>query len=149
MSRCLIEQGLAWRWTPRVVADHIRDSETAVVVARADAEMVGFAIMGFRFLRREGHLLLLAVDAPLRRRGVGLALWRWLETVARRGGIARVELEVRNANSGARAFYHAVGFRDVARLGGYYEGREDALRMRLTWLHEGRPPGPVRGGPNG
>jgi ribosomal-protein-alanine N-acetyltransferase len=129
MSRRLVEKGLPWRWTPRVIAGHIRDSETAVVVARADDGMVGFAIMGFRFLRREAHLLLLAVDPPARRKRVGLALWRWLETIARRGGIARVKLEVRKENSGARAFYHALEFRAVARLAGYYEGREDAVRM--------------------
>jgi ribosomal-protein-alanine N-acetyltransferase len=129
MSRNLIERGLTWRWTPQAVAPQIRDSETAVVVAWADDRMLGFAIMGFRFLRSEAHILLLAVDPAARRSGVGLALWRWLETIARRGGIARVELEVRAENSGGRAFYHALGFREVARLRGYYESREDALRM--------------------
>ncbi len=91
--------------------------------------MLGFAIMGFRFLHGEAHLLLLAVDPAARRRGVGLALWRWLETLARRGGISRVELEVRAANAGGRAFYRALGFREVARLRGYYENREDALQL--------------------
>ena len=129
MSRSLIERGLTWRWTPQAVAPHIRDSETAAVVAWADDRMLGFAIMGFRFLHSEAHMLLLAVDPAARRSGVGLALWRWLETIARRGGIARVELEVRAENSGGRAFYHALGFREVARLRGYYESREDALRM--------------------
>ncbi len=129
MSRSLIERGLTWRWTPQAVAAHIRDSETAVVVAWADDRMLGFAIMGFRFLRSEAHLLLLAVDPAVRRSGVGRALWRWLETIARRGGIARVELEVRAENPGGRAFYHALGFREVARLRDYYESREDALRM--------------------
>jgi ribosomal-protein-alanine N-acetyltransferase len=85
--------------------------------------------MRFRFPRREAHLLLMAVDPAARRGRVGLALWRWLETIARRGGIARVELEVRAENSGGHAFYQALGFREVARLRGYYESREDALRM--------------------
>jgi ribosomal-protein-alanine N-acetyltransferase len=74
-------------------------------------------------------MLLLAVDPAERRSGVGLALWRWLETIARRGRIARVELEVRAKNSVGLAFYHALGFREVTRLRGYYESREDALRM--------------------
>jgi len=129
MSRTLIERGLTWRWTPQAVVPHIRDSETEVVVAWADDRMLGFAIMGFRFLRSDAHMLLLAVDPAARRSGVGLALWRWLEAIARRGGIARVELEVRAQNSGGRAFYHALGFREVARLRNYYESREDALRM--------------------
>lgn len=129
MSRNLIERGLTWRWTARTVASHIRDSETAVVVAETDDRMLGFAIMSFRFLRSEAHLLLMAVDPAARRTRVGLALWRWLETIARRGGIARVELEVRAENSSGHAFYHSLGFREVARLRGYYERREDALRM--------------------
>ena len=138
MSRCLIEGGLTWRWTPQAVALHIRHSETAVVVAWEDDRMLGFAIMRFRFVRGEAHLLLMAVDSASRRRGVGLALWRWLETIARRGAIASVELEVRSQNSGGRAFYRVLGFREVARLRGYYESREDALRM-VAALRPRRP----------
>ncbi len=67
MSRSLIERGLTWRWTPQAVAPHIRDSETAVVVTWADDRMLGFAIMGFRFLRSEAYLRLLAVDLAARR----------------------------------------------------------------------------------
>ncbi len=40
-----------------------------------------------------------------------------------------MELEVRAENSGGRAFYHALGFREVVRLRDYYESREDALRI--------------------
>ena len=133
MSRRLIERGLAWRWTPRAVAARISDSETAAVVARNHRGMVGFAIMSFRFSRREAHLLLMAVDPRLRRTGVGKALWGWLEILARRGGVDRVQLEVRAENLGANAFYRSLGFRKVARLPGYYQAskraREDALRM--------------------
>lgn len=139
MSRSLIERGLTWRWTPQAVAPHIRDSETAAVVAWADDRMLGFAIMGFRFLHSEAHMLLLAVDPAARRSGVGLALWRWLETIARRGGIARIELEVRAENSGGRAFYRTLGFREVARLRNYYENREDALRMVADLRPRRRP----------
>lgn len=133
MSRRLIEHGLEWRWTPRAVASRIRDAETAVVVARAGDRIVGFAVMGFQFSGREAHLLLLAVDPAWRRAGVGRALWRWLEVLARRGGIATVQLEVRATSSGSRAFYRALGFREGARLRGYYQSREDALRMAATF----------------
>ena len=129
MSRRLIERGLAWQWTPQAVAARIPDSETAAVVARTDRRMVGFAIMSFRFSRREAHLLLMAVDPGLRRSGVGKALWSWLETLARRGGVDRVQLEVRADNLGASAFYGSLGFREIACLPGYYQAREDALCM--------------------
>ncbi len=99
------------------------------MVARTDRRMVGFAIMSFRFSRREANLLLMAVDPGLRRSGVGKALWGWLETLARRGGVDRVQLEVRADNLGASAFYWSLGFREVARLPGYYQARQDALCM--------------------
>ena len=38
-------------------------------------------------------------------------------------------LEVRRSNDDARAFYRAMGYREVARLSRYYQGREDAVRM--------------------
>lgn len=129
MSRSLIERGLPWRYTPTAVAAQIRDPETAVALACSGDRLLGFAIMDFRFLQREAHLVLMAVDRSVQRHGVGVALWRWLETIARRGGIARVELEVRAENPGGRAFYRALGFREIARLRGYYACREDALRL--------------------
>jgi ribosomal-protein-alanine N-acetyltransferase len=129
MSRRFIEQGLAWRWTPRSVAARIRDSDSIVLVARTSETLVGFAIMGFAFERSESHLLLLAVDPGQRRRGIGGALVHWLEKVARVGGIARIQLEVRAGNREACAFYRRLGFHEQARLRGYYERREDALRM--------------------
>jgi ribosomal-protein-alanine acetyltransferase len=129
MSRRLIERGLAWRWTRPAVAARISDSETAAVVARTDWRMLGFAIMSFHFSHRESHLLLMAVDPGRQRNGVGKALWSWLETLARRGGVERVQLEVRADNSCARAFYRSLGFREAARLRAYYESREDALSM--------------------
>ena len=129
MSRRLIERGLDWRWTPQAVAACLSDSETAAVVARTGGRRVGFAIMSFRFSCREAHLLLMAVDPGLQRTGVGNALWGWLETLARRGGIERVQLEVRADNLGASAFYGSLGFREVARLPGYYQSREDAFCM--------------------
>jgi ribosomal-protein-alanine N-acetyltransferase len=147
MSRRLIERGLAWRWTPPAVAARIADSETASVVARTDRRMLGFAIMSFCFSRREAHLLLMAVDSGLRRRGVGKALWGWLETLARRGGVDRVQLEVRADNLGAGAFYGSLGFREVARLPGYYQSQEDALSMVAELSRTASPSVSGRTGP--
>jgi ribosomal-protein-alanine acetyltransferase len=129
LSRRVIERGLTWRWTPEAVAALLLDSETAAVVARSDGRSVGFAIMSFRFSSHESHLVLMAVEPELRRAGVGTAMWDWLSTLARRGDVERVALEVRAENLGANAFYGSLGFREVARLPGYYQSREDALRM--------------------
>ncbi len=129
ISRRWIEHGLTWRFRPDSIAGRIRDSETAVVVARAAEHVVGFAVMEFHFDAQRAHLVLLAVEPAFRRRGVGVALFRWLEKIACLGGIARVQLELRADNEGARAFYERLGFRATELRQGYYDGRLDAIKM--------------------
>ena len=114
---------------PDPIAGRIRDSETAVVVARAAKHVVGFAVMEFHFDARRAHLVLLAVEPAYRRRGVGVALFRWLEKIACLGGITRIQLELRADNEGARTFYERLGFRATELRRGYYDGRLDALGM--------------------
>ncbi len=132
MSRTLVERGLAWRWTPYSISSKIRDPESEVVVARKHGKIVAFAVMQFRFAQREAHLLLFAVVPSQRRRGLGRALLAWLEKIARLGGISLIRLELRANNDGARSFYRAVGYEDAGLLPGYYQRREDAVRMVLN-----------------
>ena len=88
--------------------------------------------MQFRFAEREAHLLLFAVVHSQRRRGLGRALLAWLEKIARLGGISLIRLELRANNDGARSFYRTLGYEDAGRLRGYYQSREDAVRMVLN-----------------
>jgi ribosomal-protein-alanine N-acetyltransferase len=132
MSRELIEAGLPWSWTPERVAASVRSRQSIVVVARAspvraDGGIAGFGIM--RYGDDDAHLDLLGVDPGHRREGLGRRIVAWLEKVALVAGITAVFLEVREQNHGARAFYERLGYRDVARLAGYYQGRESAIRM--------------------
>ncbi len=129
MSMRWIEHGLIWRYRPDSIAGQIRDAETIVVVARAAGSVAGFAVMEFHFHARRAHLVLLAVEPAYRRRGVGVALFRWLEKVACLGGIARIRLELRADNEEARAFYEHLGFRATELRRGYYDGRQDAISM--------------------
>jgi [ribosomal protein S18]-alanine N-acetyltransferase len=127
LSRDAIEYGLAWRWTARRVARSVRDSETNVVVAREGGRFMGFAIM--KYQEEEAHLLLLAVQAAQRRRGVASALLDWLESTVRAAGMTTIRLETRAGNAAALSFYERHGFREVGRQAGYYDGVEDALGM--------------------
>lgn len=129
MSRDWIEAGLAWRWRPRALLERVHDPDTSVIVARRGATLLGFAVMSFDWRCARAHLVLLAVDPAHRRLGVASSLLSWLEVVARRGGIDRVALEVRAGSAGARAFYQRRGYREAGRVAGYYQGREDAVRM--------------------
>lgn len=129
MSRDLIEHGLPWRWRPEPVLRLVRDPDSSVIVARYGDRICGFAIMSFDWKRAQSHLVLLAVEPAARLHGLGRALLRWLEVVARRGGIAQVGLEVRSSSAGARTFYRHLGYAETGRVTGYYQGREDAVKM--------------------
>ena len=127
MSRDLIEKGLRWSWTPRRVAASVRSPTAIVVVARAADRVAGFGIM--RYGDDEAHLDLLGVDHDYRREGLGRRLVEWLEKPALVGGISAVFLEVRGANHGAQTFYERLGYRKLAHIAHYYQGRESAMRM--------------------
>jgi [ribosomal protein S18]-alanine N-acetyltransferase len=133
LSRRRIESGLGWRWTPSAIRQRIRSTTTEVVVARDGDRVVGFALMQLDDL--DAHLLLLGVDDEYERRGIGGRLFRFLESEALTAGIRYVHLEVRAQNREARAFYKAQGFREAGLVPGYYQGREDAIRMvaQLTY----------------
>jgi len=138
MSRDLIEDGLQWAWTSRRVAGSVRRRDALVVVARADAALVGFAIM--RYGDDDAHLDLLAVLPDHRRHGLGRRLVEWLEKPALVAGIRAIFLEVRESNAGARAFYTRLGYRQRDRLTGYYQDLESAIRMGRDL---GAPPAPL------
>ena len=127
MSRQLIEHGLSWTWRSKRVQSMIRNPECAVIVAKTRVELAGFAIMEFH--QSHAHLNLLAVADNKRREGIATVLLGWLEESAKVAAIDRIELEVRRNNDGARAFYKVHDYEEVAMVPGYYEGREDGIKM--------------------
>lgn len=134
MSRDLIEAGLAWAWRPERVAASVRHPDANVVVALDEGDVAGFGIM--RYGHDEAHLDLCGVAPAYRRLGLGRRLVAWLEAPAVVGGIAAVALEVRAGNIGAQRFYERIGYREIARAEGYYQGRETAVRMRHVLAHQ-------------
>ena len=133
MSRDTIERDLPWRWRPGAIRREIRDPDALVILVQGEAEagraIDAFAAMRFDFEALRAHLLLLAVAPERRRCGLATALLGWLETVARRGGIAEIDLEVRIRAKAARACYEHLGYGAGRRIRGYYQGREDAIVM--------------------
>ncbi len=127
LSRDLIEYGLQWRWTPMRVAASIRAADVNVLVACVHDRVAGFAIM--RYGDDDAHLDLLGVTPDYRRLGVAGELLAWLHECAVVAGTFNVTLEVRAGNKAARCFYERMGYRTLARLPGYYQGIEAALRM--------------------
>jgi ribosomal protein S18 acetylase RimI-like enzyme len=127
MSRELIENGLRPSWPAARIVWHIRHRESVVLKAAAGQVIAGFAIM--QFGDETAHLNLLAVCARHRRRGIARQLISWLEETALTAGTFKIGLELRATNLEARAFYGSLGYREIGRVLGYYEGVEDAIRM--------------------
>ena len=127
LSRDCIEQGLVWSWTPERVLVSIREPDTNVLVARDGERLAGFGIMSYG--RTDAHLQLFAVHPEQRRQGLGRRLLEWLEKPAVIGGLSVIWLEVRAGNTGAILFYERLGYRRLAELPRYYQGRETAVRM--------------------
>lgn len=127
MSHELIESGLRPAWGAIRIGWYVRHPESVVLTARSDRAITGFAIM--RFADEVAHLNLLAVDPAHRRRGIARRLVTWLEETALTAGTFHIGLELRAQNEGARAFYRALGYRELGRVPGYYQGVEAAIRM--------------------
>lgn len=132
LSRDLIEAGLAWSWTTDRVTKSIAHPETVVLTASHHGNLIGFAIMEFGMT--SAHLSLLAVSEPCQRQGIGRRLFEWLRKSALTAGIGEIKVEMRANNAAARKFYGRLGFLEIGLVAGYYQRREDALRMKVNLL---------------
>ncbi|MFK3889299.1 ribosomal protein S18-alanine N-acetyltransferase [Sphingomonas sp. NPDC079357] len=90
-----------------------------LTLARVDDVVVGFALV--RAIMDEAELLLIAVDPPARRSGVGAALLRGVIAECEGRGVAKLHLEVR-ANNPAVTLYSAHGFLPAGVRRNYYRG---------------------------
>ena len=127
LSRQAIEHDLPWAWTPPRLREAIHDPATNVVVATIAGAVIGFGAMEYD--EDEAHLLLFAVDAPDRRKGLGSALLAWLEKVALESGLLRIRVEARADNVAALAFYRKHGYVQHEEALGMYYGVEDGVRL--------------------
>ena len=112
------------------------------------ARLTGTQMQGYLICARYDqawHLMNIAVDPVLRRRGVARAL---IDAMIERAGVdANFTLEVRVSNAGAIALYESYGFRSVGTRRRYYaDTGEDALIMwraiGTPWEEPSAPPTP-------
>ena len=127
MSRDYIEWGLPWSWRAARVRSAILDRSTNVAVVPGGDEIIGFGIM--QVAGDTAHLALFAIRPTHRHRGLGRVLMAWLEKPVAVAGVQRIRLEARADNLNALAFYRRLGFTELARVPGYYQGAIDAVRL--------------------
>ena len=100
------------------------------LVALTDQQVVGYLVCSRYDV--VWHVMNVAVDPELRRRGIATALLRRLFDQADRPG-EQYTLEVRLSNDPAIALYEQFGFESAGvRPGYYHDNKEDALIMWRT-----------------
>lgn len=98
------------------------------VVADSQWGIVGYA--GLMEADGDAHVMNLAVRSDARGLGLGTALLGELAAEARRRGLARMTLEVREGNAAALGLYASAGFEPAGVRPGYYsDSGEDAVIM--------------------
>ena len=139
MARDEIEIGFGWSYRVDRIKALMSEHETVVLVARSTqtqspspySDIAGFGVMKYGV--KDAHLLLLAAAPMYRRQGIAGRLLAWLEKTARYAGIQSVNLEVRENNASAVAFYHTFGYTKQKLIANYYHSpdgsSEHAWRM--------------------
>ncbi len=124
-------------WTRRQVTSAMQLANTHATLLAPDgsapadpADAAGFAIV--RAAPGEEEILLIAVDPPMRRKGLGGALIAALAANARQRGAERLFLEMRE-NNPARTLYEAQGFTPIGRRKNYYSLGDGARMDAITF----------------
>lgn len=114
-----LERPFTWAWAARVEAFEGERAWAGYIVTWLVAD--------------ELHVLNVATDPSLRRRGVGRALLDQALVFARQRHVRLVLLEVRRGNLPAVRLYRSLGFFVMSLRRGYYANSgEDALEMALV-----------------
>ncbi|MBM5804746.1 MAG: ribosomal-protein-alanine N-acetyltransferase [Candidatus Verstraetearchaeota archaeon] len=98
------------------------------IVAVSEGKVIGYAVGIVRY-ESLGHVVSIAVDESMRRKGVGERLMK--ETIERlcSKGTKRVRIEVRQSNIPAIVLYTKLGFTVEGKIKRYYADGESALLM--------------------
>lgn len=121
-------------WSCGQFESELKNPVSVALVARAPYEggetLAGYII--YWTVHGEAHILNIAVNPLLRRKGVATFLLREAFARMRRNLVFEVFLEVRKSNAAARDLYRRFGFREAFERRNYY-GDEDAIVMTLVF----------------
>lgn len=118
-------------WSEKSILDTLKQSQAFIVVAEQGNAIVGYCIV--YFVLDEAEIARVAVDASLRKQGVGQELLRKTCHICKEKGIERLLLDVREGNENARRFYQAFGFEvDGLRKNFYDNPKEHAVLMSMS-----------------
>lgn len=119
-------------WSENSVASELTNALSLWLVAEEDGRVAGY--IGSQTVCEESDMMNVAVHPDFRRRGIGEALVKALETELRARGSHCLTLEVRASNAPAIALYEKLGFSQAGLRKNYYrDPKEDALILRKEW----------------
>jgi ribosomal-protein-alanine N-acetyltransferase len=105
-----------------------RQWKEGFLVCLHEGHVVGL-LMGTMQGKEEARVLLLAVEKPHRKKGIGTELMKRFISISKERGAKRVSLEVRVSNREAIQFYEHLGFTKNGVLLMYYSDMEDGIKM--------------------
>ena len=117
-------------WTIGMFMEEIRSPRSCFYTVFDDTTLVGYG--GFWQVIDEAHITSVTVAQEHRGKGYGRDQIVHLLDEARKRGIVRATLEVRESNLPAKNMYTSIGFTQVGIRKGYYSKTgEDAMVMAL------------------
>ena len=122
----IANESLTENYTPELFLDIHRLWPEGFLVAVSN-NITGF-IAGSKY-NREARILLLAVKAEHRGKGIGSGLMRRFMSICKSEGILSVRLEVRTKNFKAIEFYKKFGFNIISYIPNYYTNGDSAYVM--------------------
>jgi len=124
----IVREALRENYPTSLYLDIHRWWRDGFLVADLDGHPVGF-LASVITADGQARILMFAVSAGFRRRGVGRAMMdAFLRACAMRG-LKRIELEVRVSNTEAIQFYKRYGFEIAGALPRFYTDGEDGYKM--------------------
>lgn len=125
----IVEEALHEHYEPSLYISLSREWPDGYLVDVDSAGKVQGFLLGVAQVPGEARILMFAVDAAWRRRGVGGSLMSTFFQRCRQRQLRRVTLEVRVGNATAIRFYTKFGFTITDLLRGYYTDGENGYQM--------------------
>jgi ribosomal-protein-alanine N-acetyltransferase len=118
-------------WTSGEMEEEFELDYSRPWVAEQNGRVVAFGIHWL--IAGESQLADIAVHPDFQRRGLGRRMLEKLLDDARSSGMRKMTLEVRAGNTAAIELYLKRGFVETSRRPRYYEGREEAVLMEISF----------------
>lgn len=118
-----------YREARKELAEYPRKTTAAFVATGPDGKIVGFCAASYPYWNRVAIIDYLVVAPAHRRQGAGARLVRRVERAAVALGARRICVQTISWNRDGIRFYRRLGYRERARLPGYFDDRHT-----MVWL---------------